>query len=112
MPKTRIVLPFEERFERGCGLAHTHRVGREVVCFRASGGVPMGDDDEMQSYQTRNRASHWDRDQAFCLRMREAIAAGLESAPIGVNTTPGTNNPKLAGRYGALLPQLPSSLDD
>jgi hypothetical protein len=86
--------------------------------FVLGGGVPMGDDDEIplddeiQSYQTKNRASHWDSDHAFCLRMREAIAAGLESAPIGVNTTPGTNNPKLAGRYGALLPQIPSTLDD
>jgi hypothetical protein len=29
--------------------------------------------------------------------LRKAIAAGLESAPIGVVTTPGTKNPKLAG---------------
>jgi hypothetical protein len=69
-------------------------------------------DDEIQSYQTKNRASHWDMDDAFCARMRKAIAAGLENAPIGVNATPGTNNPILAGRYGALLPQLPTSLDD
>jgi hypothetical protein len=32
--------------------------------------------------------------EAFCARMRKAIAAGLESAPIGVVTTPGTKNPK------------------
>jgi hypothetical protein len=32
--------------------------------------------------------------EAFCARMRMAIAAGLESAPIGVVTTPGTKNPK------------------
>jgi hypothetical protein len=69
-------------------------------------------DDEIQSYLTKKRASHFGMDDAFCVRMREAIAAGLENAPIGVNTTPGTNNPKLAGRYGALLPQLPTSLDD
>jgi hypothetical protein len=31
---------------------------------------------------------------AFCARMHAAIAAGLESAPIGVVTTPGTKNPK------------------
>jgi hypothetical protein len=33
-------------------------------------------------------------DDAFCDRMRAAIAAGLESAPTGVVTTPGTRNPK------------------
>ena len=33
-------------------------------------------------------------DDAFCARMRAAIEAGLESAPIGVITTPGTKNPK------------------
>ena len=40
-------------------------------------------------------------DDAFCARMRAAIEAGLESAPIGVVTTPGTQQPKLAGRYAA-----------
>jgi hypothetical protein len=33
-------------------------------------------------------------DEAFCTRMRKAIEAGLESAPIGIVTTPGTKNPK------------------
>jgi hypothetical protein len=33
-------------------------------------------------------------DEAFCARMRIAIAAGLENAPTGVITTPGTKNPK------------------
>jgi len=33
-------------------------------------------------------------DDAFCARMRWAIQAGLESAPIGVVSTPGTKNPK------------------
>jgi len=41
-------------------------------------------------------------DDAFCARMRAAIAAGLESAPIGVVTTPGTKNPK----YVPTEPQL------
>jgi hypothetical protein len=45
----------------------------------------MGDDDD---------ASHVDMDVAFCARMRVAIAAGLENAPTGVITTPGTKNPK------------------
>ena len=33
-------------------------------------------------------------DEAFCARMIAAIAAGLENAPIGVITTPGTKKPK------------------
>ena len=33
-------------------------------------------------------------DEAFCARMRAAIGAGQESAPVGVTTTPGTRNPK------------------
>jgi hypothetical protein len=33
-------------------------------------------------------------DEAFSPRMRAAIAAGLENAPIGVVTTPGTKNPR------------------
>ena len=47
----------------------------------------MSDDNEIQSRLNR-------MDEAFCARMRAAIAAGLESAPIGVITTPGTKNPK------------------
>ena len=70
----------------------------------------MSDDDETHLHGMY--ATHIEMDDAFCASMRSAIAAGLESAPIGVNTTPGTNNPKLAARYGALLPQLPTSLDD
>jgi hypothetical protein len=45
------------------------------------------DDDEIQSHLMNG-------DDAFCARMRAAIAAGLENAPIGVVTTPGTKNPK------------------
>jgi hypothetical protein len=91
-----------------------------VVCFSElwAGGVPMSDDDEIQlddeiqSYLTKNRASHFEMDDAFCARMRRAIRAGLENASIGVVTTPGTQNPKSAGRYGALIPLLPTTLDD
>ena len=50
------------------------------------------DDDEIHLHKTY--ASHWDMDDAFCARMRWALAAGLESAPIGVVTTPGTQSPK------------------
>ena len=42
-------------------------------------------------------------DDAFCARMRAAIAAGLESAPIGVITTPGTKNPKYVPTEPRLL---------
>jgi hypothetical protein len=52
----------------------------------------MSDDDETHLNVTY--ASHFDMDVAFCARMRMAIAAGLEHAPIGVITTPGTRNPK------------------
>ena len=52
----------------------------------------MGDDDQTHLHVTY--ASHFDMDVAFCARMRRAIAAGLENAPIGVITTPGTSNPK------------------
>jgi hypothetical protein len=42
-------------------------------------------------------------DYAFCARMRAAIAAGLESAPIGIITTPGTKNPKYVPTEPRLL---------
>jgi hypothetical protein len=54
----------------------------------------MSENDEIQSVTNR-------MDEAFCACMRAAIEAGLERAPVGVVTTPGTQNPKLAGRYGA-----------
>ena len=49
-------------------------------------------DDETRLHVTY--ANHFDMDEAFSARMRAAIAAGLESAPIGVVTTPGTKKPK------------------
>jgi hypothetical protein len=52
----------------------------------------MGDNDEVHLHVTY--ASHLDMDAAFCARLRAAIAAGLENAPIGVITTPGTQRPK------------------
>jgi hypothetical protein len=52
----------------------------------------MDDDDEVHLHVTY--ASHFDMDAAFCARMRIAIAAGLENAPTGIITTPGTRNPK------------------
>jgi hypothetical protein len=62
----------------------------------------MGDDDD-EIHLHVTYASHFDMDEAFCNRMRAVIAAGLESAPIGVVTTPGTKNPKY-------LPAEPSPL--
>ena len=56
------------------------------------GTAPMSDDDETHLHVTY--ASHYDMDEAFSARMRRAIAAGLENAPIGVVATPGTKNPK------------------
>ena len=53
----------------------------------------MSDDDEIQSHVT-DGPSYSNMDDAFCGRMRAAIAAGLETAPIGVVTTPGTKNPR------------------
>jgi hypothetical protein len=53
----------------------------------------MGNQDESDPNLTNGRRSR-KMDEAFCARMRAAIEAGLESAPIGVVTTPGTNNPK------------------
>jgi hypothetical protein len=53
----------------------------------------MNDDDEIDPHLTNGGRSHA-MDEAFCARMRAAIKAGLERAPIGVTTTPGTSNPK------------------
>ena len=52
------------------------------------------DDDEIHPRLSNGGQSHFDMDEAFCARMRKAIEAGLEKAPIGVVTTPGTKNPK------------------
>jgi len=44
-------------------------------------------DDEVQSHVTNG-------DDAFCDRMCAAIAAGLETATIGIVTTPGPKKPR------------------
>ena len=51
-------------------------------------------DSEIITSLTNGGPSYFEMDAAFCARMRMAIKAGLESAPIGVVTTPGTKNPK------------------
>ena len=64
----------------------------------------MSDEDIQELAEIeRGKPSHFLMNEAFCARMRAAIAAGLESAPLGVVTTPGTKNP----RY---LPAEPSPL--
>ena len=60
--------------------------------MREVGDLAMSDDDETHLHVTY--ATHLEIDDAFCACMRAAIAAGLESAPIGVVTTPGTKNPR------------------
>ena len=65
------------------------------------GTAPMNDDDATHLHGIY--ASHLDMDDAFCSRMCAAIAAGLESAPIGVVTTPGTKNPKYVPTEPRLL---------
>ena len=54
----------------------------------------VDDDDEIRPHPTNGGPSYFDMDEAFCARMRMAIEAGLENAPIGVITTPGTKKPK------------------
>jgi hypothetical protein len=51
-------------------------------------------DDEIITSLTNGGPGYFEMDEAFCARMRAAITAGLESAPIGVVTKPGTKNPK------------------
>jgi hypothetical protein len=68
----------------------------------------MSDDHEIQRLTeieriTNGKPSYLDMDAAFCARMHAAITAGLECAPSGVITTPGTKNPRyvpeLTARY-------------
>ena len=55
----------------------------------------MSDDDEIEVTEIeRGKPSHVNMNEAFRVRMLKAIAAGLEKAPIGVVTTPGTKNPR------------------
>ncbi len=51
-------------------------------------------DDEIHPHLSIGGPSHFEMDEAFCAGMRAAMDAGLEIAPIGVITTPGTKQPK------------------
>ena len=48
-------------------------------------------------------------DDAFCAAMR--IEAGLENAPIGVVTTPGTKNPRYIATEQCPLNPSPGAMD-
>jgi hypothetical protein len=50
--------------------------------------------DDIQTDVANSQSTQIERDKAFCARMRWAIEAGLERAPIGVITTLGTKNPR------------------
>jgi hypothetical protein len=69
----------------------------------------MDDDDDIHLHVTY--AIHVDMDDAFCTRMREAIAAGLENAPIGVVTTPVTKNPKYVPSKPLPLPSSQRAME-
>jgi hypothetical protein len=73
------------------------------------GTAPMSDD-QVQSHET-NGTSHLAMDEAFSARMRAAIAAGLENAPVGVITTPGTKNPKYVPTAQLPLVSSPGAMD-
>ena len=77
--------------------------------MRDVGDLAMSDDDETHLHVAY--ASHWDMDDAFCARMRIAIAAGLENAPIGVVTTPGTQHPKYVPAAQPHRPLVSSLVD-
>ena len=78
--------------------------------MRKLGAAPMSDDDKVQSHET-NGTRHLAMDEAFCARMRRAIAAGLENAPIGVITTPGTKNPKYVPTEHLAPTSSPGAMD-
>jgi hypothetical protein len=50
--------------------------------------------DEIQDDITNGQPTQVRMDEVFCSRMLWAIRAGLEIAPIGVVTAPGTKNPR------------------
>ncbi len=68
----------------------------------------MSDDDD--PHLTNDR-SHFDMDDAFCARMRMAIEAGLENAPVGIITKPGTKTPKYIPTEPRPLPSSIGAMD-
>jgi hypothetical protein len=67
--------------------------------FAGAGCVTLGFHAPMSEDQSHETSGTRHMDEALCGRMRAAIAAGLENAPIGVVTTPGTKKLKYIGRY-------------
>jgi hypothetical protein len=67
--------------------------------------------DDAENYLHITYASHFDMDEAFCARMLWAIAAGLENAPIGIVTTPGTKKPKYVATEHCPLVPSPGAMD-
>ena len=66
----------------------------------------MSDDDEFRRVAEIERAangrpSYLEMDAAFSARLHAAIAMGLESTPIGVITTPGTQKPRYVSEVTA-----------
>ena len=65
----------------------------------------MSDDNEISRLANR-------MDDAFCVAMRAAIAAGLENAPIGVVTTPGTRTPRYVPAEPSPLASSQRAMED
>jgi len=71
----------------------------------------MSDDDEIEVTEIeRGKPSHVNMNEAFRVRMLKAIAAGLESAPVGVVTTLGTKKPRYIPEHCPLVPS-PGAMD-
>jgi hypothetical protein len=71
----------------------------------------IDEDDDEHPRLTNGGRSHFDMDEAFCARMRAAIDAGQERAPIGVVTTPGTKNPKYVPTEPSPLPSSQRAME-
>jgi hypothetical protein len=68
-----------------------HEAQKNFLLNRSKSPKGAMSDDEI--YLAHGSPTHFEMDEAFCGRMRAAIEAGLESAPIGIVTAPGTKNP-------------------
>jgi hypothetical protein len=69
------------------------------------------DDGEIHPRLSNGGRTHFEMDEAFCGRMRAAIEAGLERAPIGIVTTPGTRNPKYVPAEPSPLPSSQRAME-
>jgi len=94
-----------ERGALGWPLTHFTQTGRKQVDLLVA-HVTMSDEEEIEHYAPSG-IRHFDMNEAFCARMLKAIEAGLENAPIGVVTTPGTQHPKRISAEPRRLPASP-----